>query len=162
MVITKSEKQATLQNLTSVDWFNNAQAFGDGDGGKYINPRKAIECLNKAIKLKPDFAEAYYNRGIAYAVIGQHLRAIEDFNEAIRLKPDDADAHKNRACCLALQEKAAKICNFLRLEIERGCIDWRHIKEDKVFDAIKKTSCFVELLQEEEQVISMPRCATSL
>jgi tetratricopeptide (TPR) repeat protein len=39
---------------------------------------------------------AYYNRGVAYGVLGQHQRAIEDYNQAIRLKWDDAKPYINR------------------------------------------------------------------
>jgi len=64
--------------------------------GKCSDPQKAIEYLNEAIKLRPDWAEAYNNRGNAYGDIRQHQRAIEDYNEAIRLKPDYALAYNNR------------------------------------------------------------------
>ena len=57
---------------------------------------EAIDELNEAIRLNPQFAEAYYNRGIAYYDLGQHERAIEDFDEAVRLNPQDAEAYYNR------------------------------------------------------------------
>ena len=47
-------------------------------------------------RLKPDFAEAYNNRGVAKAALGQRAEAITDFDEAIRLKPDFAEAYYNR------------------------------------------------------------------
>jgi len=56
----------------------------------------AIEDFNQAIRLKPDCAEAFNNRGIAYYNLGHHARAIEDYNQAIRLKPDYAIAFSNR------------------------------------------------------------------
>ena len=38
--------------------------------------------------------QAYYNRGVAKADLGQHFAAIADYDIAIRLKPDDlADAY---------------------------------------------------------------------
>jgi tetratricopeptide (TPR) repeat protein len=64
--------------------------------GKCTDPKKAIEYLNEVIKLKPDLAEAYNNRGNAYSDLGQYQRAIEDYNEAIHLKPDNAFAYNNR------------------------------------------------------------------
>ena len=79
---------------TAADWFDKAQALGDGE--KYTDPEKAVEYLNNAIKLKPEDALAYNNRGAAYAELGQYQRAIEDYNEAIRLKPEDALAYNNR------------------------------------------------------------------
>jgi len=56
----------------------------------------AIENFNKVIRLKPDNADAYNNRGTIYTKFGQYQMAIEDFNNAIRLKPDDADTYLNR------------------------------------------------------------------
>jgi tetratricopeptide (TPR) repeat protein len=48
------------------------------------------------IDLKPDDADAYNNRGLAYSAMGEHDRAITDCNRAIELKPDYAEAHNNR------------------------------------------------------------------
>ena len=56
----------------------------------------AIEDYTQAIRLKPDLAEAYYNRGLAKSDLGDKQGAIADFNEAIRLKPDYANAYYNR------------------------------------------------------------------
>src|SRR3989338_1100569 len=43
---------------------------------------KAIEAFTKAIALKPDYAYAYTNRGVAYAVKGNKDRAISDYKKA--------------------------------------------------------------------------------
>jgi tetratricopeptide (TPR) repeat protein len=40
---------------------------------------------------------AYYNRGNAYADLGQYQLAIENYNQAISLKPDCIKAYYNRA-----------------------------------------------------------------
>ena len=46
----------------------------------------AFEGFTQAIKLNPDYAEAYYNRGTAYAAKGDLVRAIADFKIATELK----------------------------------------------------------------------------
>lgn len=79
---------------TAADWFNKAIALSDGK--KYTDPIKAIEYLNNAIKLQPDDENYYYNRGVAYANLGQYQPAIKDYNQAIRLKPDYAEAFYNK------------------------------------------------------------------
>lgn len=63
--------------------------------GQYQFQRE-IQAYNKAVRLNPDNAEIYYNRGIAYSKIGQYQNAISDYNEAIRLKPDYVEAYNNR------------------------------------------------------------------
>jgi tetratricopeptide (TPR) repeat protein len=90
----KKEFRDTSQGLTALDWLYRAAALRPG--GKYTDPKKAIEYLNNAIKLQPDYEEPYNNRGNVYAALGQHQRAIEDYNEAIRLKPGFAGAYYNR------------------------------------------------------------------
>jgi tetratricopeptide (TPR) repeat protein len=82
------------QGLTAVDWVNKALSLSDGE--KYSESGKAIEYLNMAIMLKPDYAEAYNYRGNAYDDLHQYQRAIEDYNLSIRLKPNYADAYYNR------------------------------------------------------------------
>ncbi len=90
----KKEFQQASEGLTAVDWFYKANALWDGK--KVTDPKKAIEYLTNAIKLQPDYAMAYNNRGIAYTNLRQQQWAIEDFDEAIRLQPDLAMAHCNR------------------------------------------------------------------
>jgi serine/threonine protein kinase/tetratricopeptide (TPR) repeat protein len=69
--------------------------------GKKDYPR-AIEDYNRAINLKRDVAEFYYNRAVAHHALGdqqrdkpdrgrkEYLNAVEDYNEAINLKKDPA------------------------------------------------------------------------
>ena len=57
---------------------------------------RAIVHYTQALELKPDFPEAYNNRGAVYANAGDYDRAIQDHNTAITLKSDDASAYNNR------------------------------------------------------------------
>ena len=54
---------------------------------------KAISAYNQAIHLNPEYAHAYYNRGIAKGALGQHESEITDFDETLRLAPDFAKAY---------------------------------------------------------------------
>ena len=47
----------------------------------------AIPKYDRAIKLDPEFAEAYQNRGVSYFNLGLYERARQDFDEGTRLKP---------------------------------------------------------------------------
>jgi len=63
---------------------------------------KAIEDLNKAIVLYPDYSDAYSNRGIIYSKVGLLDSAIESFNQAVALKPNAADGYSNRGVAYAM------------------------------------------------------------
>ena len=97
----KKKFETATQGLTAVDWFDKASALWDG--GKYTDPQKAIEYLSQAIRLKPDYAYAYVNRGAAYVMIEQYQQAISDYNEGIRLAPYDALAYNNRGLAYGMQ-----------------------------------------------------------
>ena len=60
------------------------------------DPSKKIELYTKAIKLKPDYAIAYNNRGNSKDDLGDYQGAIKDYDIAIKLKPDYAIAYNNR------------------------------------------------------------------
>ena len=88
---------APVPNLTAEEYFlrGNDYAFQ----GQH---EKAIQDYDEAIRLNPQFADAYYNRGTAYGRdLGQYGKAIKDFDEAIRLNPHDADAYYNRGAAYA-------------------------------------------------------------
>ena len=59
-------------------------------------PEASISANDRAIHLKPDYAEAYYNRGVSKAALERYDDAITDYDQAIRLKPDFAEAYTNR------------------------------------------------------------------
>jgi tetratricopeptide (TPR) repeat protein len=49
------------------------------------NNHEASVLLHQAIKIKPDYAEAYYNRGVFKANLGDKQGAITDFNQVAQL-----------------------------------------------------------------------------
>ena len=53
----------------------------------------AFKDYEEAIRLDPQFASAYYNRGLAYHRLGQSERAMQDYEEAVRLDPQYADSY---------------------------------------------------------------------
>jgi tetratricopeptide (TPR) repeat protein len=62
---------------------------------------QAITNFNKALKLDPNYAPAYYNRGIAFRNKDDFDSAIADFTQAIRLDPNYADAYNGRGIVYA-------------------------------------------------------------
>jgi tetratricopeptide (TPR) repeat protein len=66
----------------------DAASTGDSD--------QALADFNEAVRLKPDNAEAYMNRGNIHSSIGNPDQAMADYNKAISLRPDFAAAYVNR------------------------------------------------------------------
>ena len=62
--------------------------------------KESIQVFDKVIQLKPDYAEAYYNRGVALKDFGLRDKAIESYDKAIQFKPDLAEAYLNRGVAL--------------------------------------------------------------
>ena len=62
-------------------------ALGDNDA--------AVSSYNKAIEIKPDYAEPYNNLGVSLKTLGRHTEAITSYNKAIEIQPDYAEAYNN-------------------------------------------------------------------
>ena len=58
---------------------------------------QAVENYTKAIKAKPDFANAYLYRGRCWVRAERYREAIDDFSKALDIEPDDTDAMLRRA-----------------------------------------------------------------
>jgi tetratricopeptide (TPR) repeat protein len=68
-------------------------------GAMYFAERRfdeAMRCYNRAIELKPEYADAHYNRAISLMLTNDDGGAVRDFDKYISLKPDSADAYINR------------------------------------------------------------------
>ena len=56
----------------------------------------ALEDFNKAIMVNPNFAEAYFFRGLVYALKNNNEVALKDLDKAIELNPEYVEAFKKR------------------------------------------------------------------
>jgi tetratricopeptide (TPR) repeat protein len=65
----------------------------------------SVSHYNKALKIKPKFAEAQNNLGNALALQGNLTGAITHYTEALKINPDHAEAHRNLAVGLDRQGK---------------------------------------------------------
>jgi len=54
---------------------------------------EAIEQYKQALQLKPDYARAHVNLGVALIKLGKPEDAIRHYEEALRIEPDYAAAH---------------------------------------------------------------------
>ncbi len=60
-----------------------------------LNQKEAIACFEKVTQIAPNFAQGYFNYGIALKTSGCFTEAIAAYQRAIALDPDYADAHQN-------------------------------------------------------------------
>ena len=68
-------------------------------------PDRAIASYRRALELKPDFADAHYNLGIALKDQGALDQAIASYRRALELRPDFAAAHNNLGAAFKEQGK---------------------------------------------------------
>lgn len=81
-------------------------------GVRQYNYDDAIQDINKAIELFPDFAYSYYNRANLHAISGRLPDAYDDYTRAIDLNPNFGEAYYNRGL----------VQIFMR-DTHKGCLD---------------------------------------
>ena len=80
---------------------------------KEKNFSSALNFINKAIKINPNFAEAYNEQGNALNELKKFQLAIKSYEQAIKLNPKYADAYHNKGLVLyALNEIDLAIENY--------------------------------------------------
>lgn len=74
---------------------------------------RAVAGYDRVIALKPDLADAFSNRGAAFAGLNRWTEALANFDQAIALRPDHAEAHFGKAVlCLLLGDFARGWAEF--------------------------------------------------
>ena len=81
---------------------------------------EAIEDINKAIKLYPELAEAYYNRANLMAISGKLPEAYDDYTRAIELDANMGEAYYNRGLVQIFMKDTRKGCMDLSKAGELG------------------------------------------
>lgn len=59
--------------------------------------QKAILDYTQAIKINPNYADAYRERGSAYVLLKNYQKAMNDLNQAIKINPNDGLAYLYRS-----------------------------------------------------------------
>jgi tetratricopeptide (TPR) repeat protein len=78
-------------------------------GRKGSPSSEVVAEFREAVRLRPDFAEAYDNLGLVLTQSGNDPEAIAAFREAVRIRPDYADAHANLGAVLTPTESEEAI-----------------------------------------------------
>src|SRR5947208_14848530 len=75
----------------------------------------AIALYAKAVRLKPQFVEAYWYQGTAYYTLEKYERAEDAFRAVLRLAPDNGAAYAFLGLCeFALKDYARSVSDLLR------------------------------------------------
>ena len=60
----------------------------------------AVQYYEKALSIKPDYAKAHYNLGIALQELGKLHDSVKSYENSIALEPENAQAHNNLSILL--------------------------------------------------------------
>ena len=113
----------------------------------------AIKYYDKAIELKPGYADAYNNKGISLAELGCHKEAIQCFDKAIELKPDGDFLYAAKGISLAELEcrKEAIQCFDKAIELKPDeVIAYNH--KGRVLAGL---GCYKEAIQCFDKIINL-------
>jgi tetratricopeptide (TPR) repeat protein len=83
------------------------------DQGMKGDYKGAIRIFSRLIQAYPNYADAYYNRGLAKTKLGDKQDAIADYNQAIKIDTNLAEAYQERGnIWLELKNKDKAILDF--------------------------------------------------
>jgi lipoprotein NlpI len=74
--------------------------------------KDAIQSYDLAIALKPDYAEAFNNRGVSQAELNEFDAAIASYDNALVFNPDYSEAHSNKNIAASRKQEASPIIWF--------------------------------------------------
>ena len=60
-----------------------------------------MKAYNEAIRYKPDFAYAYFGKGVVFANTGRDNKAVREYDKALRYNPQYDAALYNKALALS-------------------------------------------------------------
>jgi len=83
-------------------------------GAELEKYEEALEFLQKAISLKPDFHRAYQSAGNIHFNLGKHKEALFYYKKALELNPDSRDSLVMYATCLIYTGKAEESVSLLK------------------------------------------------
>jgi tetratricopeptide (TPR) repeat protein len=114
---------------------------------------EAIEALKKAIRERPDFAEAHCEMGTTYRRLGRFDDAIKAYNSALKMDPDGIDVYNQLAATYDLAGQsieAIKVC-MKAMRLHPGATDVRNALGIAYFNI----GSYAEALKAHQQVIKM-------
>jgi tetratricopeptide (TPR) repeat protein len=110
----------------------------------------AIDSYKQALRIKPDYAEAYNNMGAALFDKGDLAASIESYEEALKIKPDYAEACASILSLLTFYAplKGVSHSNIVKIDQEIRSIDIQGnalniIHDDQIVNLYSKSSNYI-------------------
>jgi tetratricopeptide (TPR) repeat protein len=111
----------------------------------------ARDTLDAVLAIDGTYAEAYSNRGVAKAGLGDQRAALADYRSALTYKPDLASAHYNIACALTSLDSSSAPNEDAFAALERalrfGFPDLKQVETDPDLAALRAHPQFSALLE---------------
>lgn len=126
---------------SELDWFKEAkQLIAQNE------PSLAINALNEALTINPNFTEAWHLRGISFGLLTRNDEALQNFNKALSINPQYADCWYNRGCCNAQLGKNDEALQDLKQAMQlnpKGLPE--HAKQDVGYKSLWNDARFLHL-----------------
>lgn len=84
----------SIRNMRAGFYNNRGNAHTETGDWEQAIQEQALADYNKALKLDPNYADAYYQRGLLYGAFGDHEQAALNFKRYLELVPDAPNRKK--------------------------------------------------------------------
>lgn len=116
---------------------------------------KALADYNKALEINPEYSIAFKYRGSTWQTMGEYAKAIDDYNKAIELDPNDPEPLYQIGCVYCKQRDKKDALHFLEMALKNGYDDFESIENSPIWEDLKDSSEFQELLQKYKKSASL-------
>jgi tetratricopeptide (TPR) repeat protein len=89
----------------------------------------AIRCLDKAIKINPQYAEAWYNKGTCLNRLGFFDEAIKCYDKALEINPTYAEAWINKGLAEDMLNRSQDAAESYKRFLQLVHADQRYVKQ---------------------------------
>ena len=120
------KKQLTEQKETLKEYAREYYLMGNECITKANDPQAAIRSFDKALKLYPEYVDAWVRKGITLMDMEDLYEAQICFNQAVRLSPHSFKTRYNRGKCLlqlmCYEEASADLDRAVRIKHNNTCV----------------------------------------
>ena len=142
-----------LSEMADLEKYSEAEKLKN-EAAQYLDAKdynSALETINEAIKLAPNYCALYNSRGLIYMEMYDYQRALADFNRAIEMMPSFPLFHLNRAACYFILKEFKKALAGLDEAVK--------LAPGEPFYLLQRANLYVALKRYDEAIID---CAAAI